>query len=118
MKQIIKNKKGEKGRNQPTIVHHDGSVDDVGKPTNTGCKPKFPCRICKGDHLLKYFHGLPKVLEVWSMNSQQPTSLSSRHYVDDNPSNNDHTVRSKNGKVNIPCWLFKEMCHTYLFPSY
>jgi hypothetical protein len=115
-KRKIKKKKDKKGRNQPTIVHHVGSVDDVGKPTNTGRKPKFPCRICKGDHLLRDFPGLPKVLEVWSMGSQQPMSPASGHHVDDNPSTSDHMVRGKKGKVNIPCWLCKEMHHTYLFP--
>jgi hypothetical protein len=41
---------------------------------------------------------------------------SSKHHVDDNPSTIDHMVRGKKYKVNIPCWLCKEMHHTYLFP--
>jgi hypothetical protein len=103
-KQKIKNKKDKKGRNQPVIVHHDGSYDDVGKPTNTSCKPKFPCRICKGDQLLRYFLGLSKVLEVWYTGSKQPMSLSFGNNVDENPSTNDHMVRGKKGKVNIPSY--------------
>jgi hypothetical protein len=111
-KQNIKKKKDKKERNQPTIVHHAGSVDDVGKPTNTGRKPKFPCRICKGDHLLRDFLGLPKVLEVWSTSCQKPMSLASGHHADDNHSTNERTVRGEKGKVNIPYWLCKEMHHT------
>jgi hypothetical protein len=50
-----KKNKNKKGGNQPSTNNHDGSVDDIDKSTNTRCKPKFPCRICKGDHLLKNF---------------------------------------------------------------
>jgi hypothetical protein len=37
------------------------------------------------------------------------------HHPDDNLSTSDHTVRGKKSKVNIPCWLCKEIHHTYLF---
>lgn len=37
------------------------------------CKPKYPCKVCKGDHFLINCHGIPKVLEVWSNNSHQLT---------------------------------------------
>jgi len=50
------------------------------------------------------------------MDSQKLMSLSYGHHVDDNPSTNDHKVRGEKGKVNIPCWLCKEMHHTYLYP--
>jgi hypothetical protein len=67
-----KNKKGSKllttvkhvGK-QPIIVNRVGSVDDV-KITQTTCKPKYPCRICKGIHLLKDCPSLSKVIETWS----------------------------------------------------
>ena len=29
-------------------------------------KVKFPCMLCKGNHLLRDYPGIPKVLEVWS----------------------------------------------------
>ena len=44
----------------------DRSAENVELPIKTTCKPKFPCRHCKGDHLLKDRHGLSQVLEVWS----------------------------------------------------
>jgi hypothetical protein len=50
---------------QPVTVNRAGSVGDV-KITQTTRKPKYPCRICKGSHILKDFLGLPKVIEVWS----------------------------------------------------
>jgi hypothetical protein len=37
---------------QPVTVNRVGSVDDV-KITQTTRNPKYPCRICKGSHLLK-----------------------------------------------------------------
>jgi hypothetical protein len=92
------------------------SVDNVENPTNIGHKPKFPCRICKGDHLLNHFPGIPKVLEVWSMGSQQPMSPVTASHAGDNPSTNDHKVGGKKGKVRIPCRLCGEMHLTYLFP--
>jgi hypothetical protein len=108
-----KKKKNKQGGNQPTTVV---SVDNVENPTNIGRKPKFPCRICKGDHLLNHFPGIPKVLEVWSMGSQQPMSPATASHAGDNPSTNDHKVGGKKGKVRIPCRLCGEMHLTYLFP--
>jgi hypothetical protein len=54
-------KKNKQGSNQPTTFM---SVDNVENPTNICCNPKFPCRICKGEHLFNYFPIIPKVLEV------------------------------------------------------
>jgi hypothetical protein len=106
---------GHVGSDQPTIVHHVGSVDNVDKSTKTHRKPKFPCRICKGDHLLKDFPGIPKVVEVWSQGSQPMSSATAGH-AGDNPSTSDNQVGSKKGKVKFPCLLCKEMHHTYLCP--
>jgi hypothetical protein len=61
-KQKIKKKKTKKEKNLPTTAghvgsdqetsrHHAGSVDGV--ITSKNRNPKFPCRLCKGDHLLK-----------------------------------------------------------------
>ena len=36
----------------------DNSAKSVDFPTRTSRKPRFPCRLCKGDHLLKDCHGL------------------------------------------------------------
>jgi hypothetical protein len=59
-----KKKKNKQGSKIPTtnrcvgkklvIIDHVGSVDDA-KNTQTTRKPKYPCRICKGGHLLKDF---------------------------------------------------------------
>jgi hypothetical protein len=119
-----KNKQGAKlpttaghvGGNQPVTVNHAGSVDDIDKPTKTTRKPKFPCRICKGDHLLKDFPGLPKILEVWSMGSQQPVSPAASSHAGDNPSTSDSKVGSKKGRVKFPCRLCEGSHQTYLFP--
>jgi hypothetical protein len=61
-KRKIKKKKDKQGSKllhvvkhvgkQPVTVHRAGSVDDV-KITQTTRQPKYPCRICKGSHLLK-----------------------------------------------------------------
>jgi hypothetical protein len=92
---------GHVGSNQPAIVHHVGSVYNVKKSTKTHRKPKFPCNICNGDHLLKDFPGIPKVVEVWYEGSQ-PVSLAATDNVGDKPSTNDNQVGSKNGKVKFP----------------
>jgi hypothetical protein len=46
---------------QPVIVNRTGSVDDV-KITQTTHKPKYPCRLCKGSHLIKDCPSLSKVI--------------------------------------------------------
>jgi hypothetical protein len=50
------------GSKQPTTIHFTGSVDEVDKIKTKNLKPKFPCSLCKGDHFLRDFLGLPKVL--------------------------------------------------------
>jgi len=112
----INKKKNKQGGNQPTSVKHARSVDDIDKSNYTCRKFKFPCRLCKGDHLLTDFPSLPKVLEVWSMSSQQPASPAFEHHDDDNPSTNNHQIWGKKGQVKIPCWLCREMHCTYLLP--
>jgi hypothetical protein len=90
-----KKKKGKQGSKLPTIVKHVGkqpvtvshvgSVDDV-MMTQTTRKPKYPCKLCKGSHLLKEFPSLSKVIEVWSTHPDEPMSsaseqLSHTHYL-------------------------------------
>jgi hypothetical protein len=72
-KRNIKKKKDKQGSKPPTTikhvgkqpitVSHVGSVDDV-KITQTPHNPKYPCRLCKGSHILKDCPGLPKVIEA------------------------------------------------------
>jgi hypothetical protein len=66
-----KNKEGTKLPNtskhvgkQPVTVNYVGSFDDV-NITHTTHNPKYPCRLCKGSHILKDFPGLSKVIEAW-----------------------------------------------------
>ena len=84
--------------------------------TQRSCKTKFPCRLCKGDHLLKYCHGLVLGLEEQSKVSRQDMSSTYGHHVDDPPSTSDSTVKSRKGKVRNPCLLCKDMHLSYLCP--
>jgi hypothetical protein len=118
-----KKKKNKQGSKLPTIVKHvgkqpvtvncTGSVDDV-KITQTTRKPKYPCRLCKGSHLLKDCPGLPKVIEVWSTHPCQPMSLASEQHVDDPPSTSHDTVGKKKSRVKFPCMLCKGSHLTHL----
>jgi hypothetical protein len=100
---------------QPVIVNHAGSVDDV-KIAQTTRKPKYPCRLCKGSHLLKDCPGLPKVIEAWSTHPCQPMSSASEQHADDFPSTSHDTVGKKKSRVKFPCVLCKGSHLTHLFP--
>jgi hypothetical protein len=80
---------GHVGSDQPASFHHARSVDNLNKSIKTHRKPKFPCRIYKGDHLLKDFHGIPKVVEVWSQ-GHQPASSTTAGHDGDKPSTSDN----------------------------
>jgi len=56
------------------------------KSSNQSCKAKFPCMLCKGDHLLIDCPSIPMVLEVWSTCSHRSLSLASRDHAGGNPS--------------------------------
>jgi hypothetical protein len=120
-----KKKKDKQGSKLPTTVKHvgkqpvtisrAGSVDDV-KITQTTRKPKYPCRLCKGSHLLKDFPGLPKVIEVWSTHTRQPMSLASEQHADNLPSTSHDTIGKKKSRVKFPCMLCKGSHLTHLCP--
>jgi hypothetical protein len=124
-KRKIKKKKDKQGSKPPTTVKHvgkqpvtishAGSVDDV-KITQTTRKPKYPCRICKGSHLLKECLGLSKVIEAWSTHPRQPMLLASKQHVDGLPSTSHDTVGKKKSRVKFPCMLCKGIHITHLFP--
>jgi hypothetical protein len=124
-KRKIKKKKDKQGSKPPTTVKHVGkqpvivncvgSVDDV-KITQTTRKPKYPCRLCKGSHLLKDCPGLPKVIEVWSTHPCQPMSSASEQHTDDLPSTSHDTVGKKKSRVKFPCMLCKGSHLTHIFP--
>ena len=70
---------GHFGSDQPSTFHHVGSVDNAEKSSETHRKPKLPCRPYKGDHLLKDFPSIPKVVEVWSQGHQPMSSIITVH---------------------------------------
>jgi hypothetical protein len=100
---------------QPVAVNRAGSVDDV-KIAQTTRKPKYPCRLCKGSHLLKECPSLSKVIEAWSTNPHQRTSLASEQHVDNPPSTIHDTVGKKKSRVKFSCMLCKGSHLTYLCP--
>jgi hypothetical protein len=54
---------------KPTTTSHAGGINSVERPRRIGHKPKFPCKLCKGDHLT---HLCPEILEVqrlWSLSA-------------------------------------------------
>jgi hypothetical protein len=57
------------GSKQIAIVNSTGNVDEIDKIKMKNLKSKFPCSVCKGDHFLRDFPSLPKVLEMWSSTS-------------------------------------------------
>ena len=112
-RKIKKKKNKQKTKSQPITPPNGESVD---MHTQKLCKPKFPCRIFNGDHLLKYCHGLVLVLEEWYKVSWKLMSSASGHHTNDSPLTSDSVVKSRKGKVRNPCLLCKDMHFTYLFP--
>ena len=112
-RKIKKKKNKQKTKSQPITPP---SAESVEFHTQRLCKPKFPCRLCKGDHLLKYCHGMSLVLEEWFKVSRQPMSSASGHHTNDPPLTNVSVVKIQKGKVTNPCFLCKDMHFTYLCP--
>jgi hypothetical protein len=117
-KEKKKNQKGTKppttsnvGSKQPATVNSTGSVDEVNKTKTKNLKPKFPCSLCKGDHFLRDFPGLPKVLEMWSSMSSAPAG-----HVGDTPSTSDVKVGKKKTTVKFPCMLCKGDHYSHFCP--
>jgi hypothetical protein len=74
-------------------------------------KPKFPCSLCKGDHFLRDFPGIPKVLEMWSS-----TSLASARHASDALLTSDVQVGKKKTTAKFPCMLCKGDHYSHLCP--
>jgi hypothetical protein len=74
-------------------------------------KPKFPCSLCKGDHFLRDFPSIPKVLEMWSS-----TSSASVGHVSDTLSTSDVKVGKKKTIAKFPCMLCKGDHYSHLCP--
>ena len=99
-----KKKQDKKEVNQPTMAVNVSYVEET---SNMHRKPKYPCKLCKGDHFLINCPGIHKVLEVWSEKSYQ---------ISFDPSTNDSQVPGKMGKVRFPCKLCKGSHQTHIFP--
>jgi hypothetical protein len=113
-----KKKKSPKRTKAPTssdvgsiTVNSTGSVDEVNKIKMKNLKPKFPCSLCKGDHFLRDFPSIPKVLEMWSS-----TSSASVGHADYTPSTSDVNVCKKKKTVKFPCMLCKADHYSHLCP--
>jgi hypothetical protein len=99
------------GSKKPTIFYHNGSVDAVDKIKTNNMKPKFPCSLCKVDHFMRYFHGIPKILEIWSSMSSAPTG-----HDGDTLSTSDVKVGKNKKTVKFPCMLCKGGHYSHFFP--
>jgi hypothetical protein len=62
--------------NPPATASHVGGIDTIEKPRQIGHKPKFPCNICKGDHLTHLCPAIVMVRRAWSL-SEGPSSSES-----------------------------------------
>ena len=92
--------KGKKKKDKKEKKKQPSALDGA-RSKRTLEKPKFPCKICKGDHLLTDCPGLPCVHEEWSKISKPSVSSTSDHHVDDTPSTSDPLVKGRKGKVCI-----------------
>jgi hypothetical protein len=99
------------GSKKLVTVNSTGSVDEINNIKMKNPKPKFPCIICKGDHFMRDFPSLIKVLEMWSS-----MSLASVGHVDDIPSTSDVQVGKKKQTVKFPCMLCKGNHYSHLCP--
>jgi hypothetical protein len=92
-------------------INHTGSVDKFEKSTMRNPKPKFPFILCKGDHFLRDFPGLPKVLKIWCFVSSTPIG-----HVGDTPSASDVKVGKKKRTIKFPCILCEGDHYSHLCP--
>ena len=90
------------------------NATDVGKFSKKPRNVKFPCMLCEGDYLLRNCLGIPKVLEVWSIGSHQPSSLASSNHASDKPSTSKFHVKKE--KFKFPYKLCEGNHLVYLCP--
>jgi hypothetical protein len=100
---------------EPVTDNHTRGVDNA-QITQTTRKPKYPCKICKGSHLLKDFPSLSTVVEAWSTCPRQPMSPDSEQNVDDLPSTRQDTNGKNKSRVKFSCWLCGGSHETRLSP--
>jgi hypothetical protein len=68
---------------KPTTASHARGINSVEKPRRIGRKPKFPCKLCKGDHLTHLCLGITKPQILWSptRSSDSESFQVSSHYI-------------------------------------
>jgi len=97
----VAKKKKKKTKEKKSPKREAKSTPQVGPPFAPPRKVKFPCRLCKDDHIPRDCPGIPRILEVWSRDLAHP-SLSSE-------AQGDATLSTRNGKkkgkIRIPCRL-------------
>jgi len=76
--QVAKKKK-KKTKKKKSHRQEVKSTAQVGPPSAPPWKVKFPCKLCKDDHLLHDCPGIPKILEVWSHDLACPSLSSEAH---------------------------------------
>jgi hypothetical protein len=54
---------------KPITASHVGGIDSIYKTRRIGHKPKFHCKIFKGDHLIHLFPGRLEAQIFWSMSA-------------------------------------------------
>ena len=96
-----KNKKKKSDKCKATCATIAPSIPQVGTLPTPPWKVKFPCKLCKGDHLLRDYPGIPRTLEIWSHNLAHPSSSSEAHDDATLPT----TSGKKKGKIRFPCRL-------------
>jgi hypothetical protein len=124
-KMKMKKKINKQGSKLPTTSRHvgkppvtdnrDGSFNDA-KITQTTCNPKYPCRFCKGSHILKDLPGLSKVIEAGSTHPHQHMSSTSEQHTYDLPSTSRDVVGKKKSRVKFLCMLCRGSHQIYIFP--
>jgi hypothetical protein len=101
-KRNIKKKKTQQGGKPPTTVE---SIEIIEKSTTKHRNLKFPFRLCKGDHLLRDFPGLTKVLEVSSLGPRQSMSSAFGHHAGNKPSTSESNFGENKNRDKFPCSL-------------
>ena len=95
--------KGKKKKDKKEKKEQPSALDDA-RSKRMLEKPKFPSKLCKGEHLLKECPSLSHVQEEWYKRSKQSMSSTSDHHVDNTPSTSDPLVKGRKGKVLYPCF--------------
>jgi hypothetical protein len=61
---------------QLATASHAGDIYFFEKPRRIGRKPKFSCKLCKGDHFTHLCPGIPEVQILWSLSTSSSDSES------------------------------------------